>query len=607
LDEGHKVLLRDLIDTQLLLSKGKELDISGENETVRQLDELRKQNHLDSMEALQKAAEEQGVSFEDFKASIRNRVITSQVIREEVGRRINISAGEEQQFYDAHKADFERQEQVQLSEILVPTANADDAGQVASAKAKADELEKQLKAGKDFAAVAKTGSGGPTAAQGGLIGDFKRGQLAKVLEDQTFGLPVGQWTDPIRTKQGWVILKVNEHQAAGLAPFKDVEGQIQDELGMEKMNPALRVYLTRLREEAYISIKPGYVDSGASPHQESFVFSAYQPPQPKKRKKLDRTRYGGRGRTVTHPAVQQASAAPLGPALPAGVPTLAEVPQGPSGSSATTPAGTAAPPPAPANRTVAAAGTMKAGKKEKIRFGQAPRETLPAGPSQSEDAGAAAANGNGSSVEQQVAAGQVPPSPAGAAPAGARYTTGESATEDAVPGPEQKKTRYAARAALPKVKKVKNKDKVDPFAPAPADSDEVATKQTQAAPLGMNGDTSKKPAKVKATGPKTRYADETKEEREARTAAEDKAQNAATPPDSALRTPSAPSAGAAGPAAQDGPASPAGPSANPDAHAPNGEPAPVPTQATPNGTGDPLGPTVPTSPTPQGATPPQGR
>ena len=64
-------LLRDMIDQQLLLSKGKELGITADAETMHRLDDIRKQNHLDSMEALEKAAEQQGVSFEDFKQQIR--------------------------------------------------------------------------------------------------------------------------------------------------------------------------------------------------------------------------------------------------------------------------------------------------------------------------------------------------------------------------------------------------------------------------------------------------------------------------------------------------------------------------------------------------------
>ncbi|MBW8749306.1 MAG: SurA N-terminal domain-containing protein, partial [Acidobacteria bacterium] len=101
-DKRRKDLLRDLIDQQLLISKGKELGISADAEVVRRLDEIRKQNHFDSMEALEKAAREQGVSFEDFKASIRNNIITGEVVRNEVGRKLQMTHADEARYYNAH-------------------------------------------------------------------------------------------------------------------------------------------------------------------------------------------------------------------------------------------------------------------------------------------------------------------------------------------------------------------------------------------------------------------------------------------------------------------------------------------------------------------------
>ena len=87
ISEAHKDLLRNLIDQQLWLSKGKELGITGDTELIKRLDEIRKQYHLDTLEDLEKAAKEQGVSFEDFKANIRNGIITQDVMRQEVGAR----------------------------------------------------------------------------------------------------------------------------------------------------------------------------------------------------------------------------------------------------------------------------------------------------------------------------------------------------------------------------------------------------------------------------------------------------------------------------------------------------------------------------------------
>src|ERR1700677_2886623 len=211
--ERQKNLLRDMIDKQLLLSRGKELGINADAEVVRRLDEIRKQNHLDTMEDLEKAARQQGVSFEDFKAGIRDRVITQMVVRDEVGRRMQQpTQAQEQAYYEAHKQDFQQPEQIKLSEILVPTpADTNDA---AIAQAQADGIEAKLKAGGNFEELAKADSGGPTAAQGGELGMYKRGTLGQVLEDQTFNLKAGEWTAPIRTKQGFVILKVTDHQAA---------------------------------------------------------------------------------------------------------------------------------------------------------------------------------------------------------------------------------------------------------------------------------------------------------------------------------------------------------------------------------------------------------
>ena len=87
-------------------------------------------------------------------------------------------------------------------------------------------------------------------------------------------MKTGEVTDVIRTKQGYVILKVVDHQMAGIPPMKDVLPKIQDALYYEKLQPALRVYLTKLREEAYIYYMPGYIDTGMSPNQTQPVETA---------------------------------------------------------------------------------------------------------------------------------------------------------------------------------------------------------------------------------------------------------------------------------------------------------------------------------------------
>jgi peptidyl-prolyl cis-trans isomerase SurA len=156
----QKDLLRDMIDQQLLLSRGKELDINADADAIRSLDEIRKQNKLDSMEDLEKAVREQGLSYEDFKESIKDRIITQQVVGQEVGRRLTLSAMEEQAYYDAHKAEYVQPEQVRLSEILIPVPEDANDEQVQLAKAKADLAVAQLKAGAKFEDLVKQYSSG---------------------------------------------------------------------------------------------------------------------------------------------------------------------------------------------------------------------------------------------------------------------------------------------------------------------------------------------------------------------------------------------------------------------------------------------------------------
>ena len=286
--DRQKDVLRDLIDRQLLLDKGKELGIDGQTETIKKLNEIRQQMGLGTMEELEKAAQQQGVSYEDFKEQTRENIITERVIGQEVGSKIgsHITNEEVQAWYNEHQKDLASPESVKLAEILVSTQppkpttddkNKDTATQnvqlpedpekVAQAQAKATDLREQLRKGAKFEDVAKKDSDGPTASQGGEIGEFKRGEMAKELEDKTFSLKSGEVTDVIRTRQGFIIFKVLDHKQAGVPPLKEVDEKIRNVIYVQKLEPKAREYLTKLREEAYIEIREGFVDTGASPNQ----------------------------------------------------------------------------------------------------------------------------------------------------------------------------------------------------------------------------------------------------------------------------------------------------------------------------------------------------
>jgi peptidyl-prolyl cis-trans isomerase SurA len=300
--EKQRDVLRDLIDQQLLLQKGKDLGITGDTELIKRLDEMRKQMNLETMEDLEKAAEAQGASYEDFKQNLRNQIVTQRVIGQEVGSKLAMNKDEVKKFYEQHRAEMEQPEQVRLSEILIapktpakpapsadakpePPSEAETEAALAAAQAKAQDLLDQIHKGAKFADLAKKYSDGPSAKDGGDLSYFKRGTLSKELEDKVFALKAGEVTDVIRTKQGYVILQAVEHQKAGIPTLKEVEPRIQDALYMQKLQPALRTYLTTLREEAYIDIKTGYIDSGASAKQTKPVETAAKEASAKKLKK----------------------------------------------------------------------------------------------------------------------------------------------------------------------------------------------------------------------------------------------------------------------------------------------------------------------------------
>jgi peptidyl-prolyl cis-trans isomerase SurA len=282
-DTAQKDTLRDLIDQQLLLERGKDLGITGETDVVKRLNQLRQQMGLASIDDLEKEAQKQGVSYEDFKEQIRIGAVTQQVIGQEVGAKIHITNEDIQAWYSKHQKELEGPEEVALSEIMVstqPPAPADDKdkdkqspplpedpAKVAEAQTKANQLLEQLHKGAKFDELAKKSSNGPTASQGGSLGSFKRGELAKDLESQTFSLKTGETTGVIRTKQGFIILKVTVHRDAGIPPVKEISEHIREAIYTERLEPAARVFLTKLRDQAYIDIKPGFTDTGASANQ----------------------------------------------------------------------------------------------------------------------------------------------------------------------------------------------------------------------------------------------------------------------------------------------------------------------------------------------------
>jgi hypothetical protein len=123
--------------------------------------------------------------------------------------------------------------------------------------------------GEKFTDLARQNSDGPTAQNDGELGSFKKGQLRKEVEDIAFSHDKGYVSDPVRTPAGFEIYRIEERYAAGQAAFDEVENQINAILAEPRGAPKVREYLAKLRENAFMQIKPGYVDSGAVPGKDT--------------------------------------------------------------------------------------------------------------------------------------------------------------------------------------------------------------------------------------------------------------------------------------------------------------------------------------------------
>jgi parvulin-like peptidyl-prolyl isomerase len=261
--------LREKIDQLLLVGRAKELDVKVDAEITRRVAQVQAQSGIADPDKFHQWVFEQiGISFEDWRQQMTDTELTRRVIGQEVGSHINVPKEELQDYYEKHKAEFVRQEQVFLREILVSTGDGSPAA-VAAAEKKANDLVARARKGEKFAELARTYSDAETAKNDGELGAFKKGDLTKELEDVVFKANKGYVTSPIHIKVGFEILKVEEHYAQGQASFDDVKDEIMEKLYTPRMQPEMRKYLTKLREDAFIQIRGGFVDSGAAPGKDT--------------------------------------------------------------------------------------------------------------------------------------------------------------------------------------------------------------------------------------------------------------------------------------------------------------------------------------------------
>jgi len=275
IQENEANALRDEIDQLLLVQKAKEMpNLNVDADVSKFFSEWQVQAKITDPDKFHEWLRAQsGMTFEELKDRKKKELMAQRVVGYEVASRIAIPEGDLQKFYDEHKADFVREEQVFLSQILISTEGK-TADQQAAAEAKAKDLSARAKKGEKFSDLARDNSDDlGTAQNGGYLGaPSKKGMLRPELEAIVFKEKKGFVTDPpikLNNPPGFLILKVEEHFEAGQASFEEVQEDIHEILVQPRMGSKVREFLTQLRQQAYLQIKDGYVDSGAAPGKDT--------------------------------------------------------------------------------------------------------------------------------------------------------------------------------------------------------------------------------------------------------------------------------------------------------------------------------------------------
>jgi peptidyl-prolyl cis-trans isomerase SurA len=256
-------LIATLINEKLLLQKGKELELANdiEAEVNRRMLQIAQEQGINSIEKLYQAMRESKLDPDEVRRTMRAEMMKQAVFQQEVDRRIYLgfSPDEVKKYYDAHQDKFRKPESIKLSEIYLSTNGKDEA----AVKARIMELVTQARAGADFAALAAANSereknGTRTAPQDkGYVGEFDVPSLREDLVGALKNVKVGGVTDPIRTPEGYQILRVDARTPGGETPtFND--NRVREAMLGERQQKEREDYLQNLRNEAFIKVTETY-------------------------------------------------------------------------------------------------------------------------------------------------------------------------------------------------------------------------------------------------------------------------------------------------------------------------------------------------------------
>ncbi len=242
--------LTKVIEDKLILSEAKRrLVIVKDSEVDEMVAEVR--NKFPSREVFLNAIEEQGMTEKKLWNRFRDQLLSQKLVGYEVKSKVSVSPGEVSEYYKAHPEEFAQGDRARLEHILIRTASRTDE----DARALAEKIVADTRAGQDFSELAKTYSEGAEAKEGGVMGWMEKGKMVGEIDDKIFALETGGITDAIKSAIGYHIFKVTERQQSSVRPLAEVRDKIQDLLFKGKLKKRLDGWIQELKKDAYISIR----------------------------------------------------------------------------------------------------------------------------------------------------------------------------------------------------------------------------------------------------------------------------------------------------------------------------------------------------------------
>jgi peptidyl-prolyl cis-trans isomerase C len=206
-------------------------------------------------QAFTQALAQQGVTVEQLRADARSEMLVTKMLQTEIEPKVAVTPEQLADFYAKNPDQFKQGERVRASHILLSFPQGADAAAKQATKAKAESVLKEVKAGGDFAALAKANSQDPgSAVNGGDLDFFERGQMVGPFDQAAFSLAKGQTSEPVETQFGYHIIRVTDKQDARAIPLDDVKPQLQQFLENQKRQEATQAFVESLKAKGKVEI-----------------------------------------------------------------------------------------------------------------------------------------------------------------------------------------------------------------------------------------------------------------------------------------------------------------------------------------------------------------